>query len=145
MRKSSRAGGHEEGTAVVELAPVAVILIVFLVLLIVAQRVTSAALAIDDAARNAARQASIARTPQQAAAAADAAARAALSADHLGCTPVVTVDTAGFSAPPGQPASVSVTISCTVSLASLAGVPGVPGARTDTGAFSSPLDTFRQR
>jgi hypothetical protein len=142
---SWRARRGDDGTAVIELAPVAFALIVILVLLIFAMRVNRASLAVQDAAQNAAREASIARSPMQASAAAQSSAEAALRADHLSCTPVVTVNTAGFSVPVGQPALVSATVTCAVSLAGLTGVPGIPGTRTVTSTFQSPLDTFRGR
>ena len=56
----------------------------------------------------------------------------------------VTVDTAGFAAPVGTPATVTATVRCVVNLADLA-VPGVPGTRTVTATASSPVDTFRER
>ena len=138
-------GARDGGNAAVELAPVAFVLIMFLGLLITAGRITLATLAVGDAARDAARQASIARSPQEASAAAVASARAALSADHLDCAPQVATGTAGFGVPVGQPASVTATVTCTVSLAGLAGLPGIPGSRTITATFTSPLDEFRGR
>jgi hypothetical protein len=139
MKRPRRA---EEGSAVVELAPVILALLALLVLIIGAGRITVAVLAVHDAARNAAREASIARAAPAAVASATSAAQAALSADHLHCAPVVTVDTAGFSRPPGEPATVAVTVTCTVSLT---GLPGFPGARTITATSYSPLDVFRAR
>jgi hypothetical protein len=49
----------------------------------------------------------------------------------------VTVDTAGFAAPVGTPATVTATVRCVVNLADLA-VPGVPGTRTVTATATSP-------
>jgi len=56
-------------------------------------------------------------------------------------TPVAVV---GLTAPLGDPASVTVTASCTVSMADLA-VPGLPGARTLSGQAVSPIDRYRTR
>lgn len=132
------------GYAPIELAPVALCLLLFLGLIIAAGRTTSALLAVHDAARDAARQASIARTPQAAQAAAQQSALSALQNDGLDCSPTVTVNTSGFSVPVGEPAQVSATVTCNVRLSDLA-VPGLPGSRTLTATFTSPLDPYRAR
>ena len=93
---------------------------------------------------HAARQASLARSPAAAIAAAQLSADAAISQDGLDCNPVVNVDTVGFSAPLGQPAEVSATVTCIVPLADLV-VPGLPGSKTLSYTFSSPLDPYRGR
>jgi hypothetical protein len=138
-------GAGDEGYAAVELAPVAVVFLLILAVIIGGGRITLASMAVQDAARDAARQASIARTPQQATAAAQASAQAALASDHLDCDPVVSVNTSGFSVPVGQPAHVSATVTCNVSLAGLTEVPGMPGSRSLTATASSPLDIYRGR
>ena len=135
---------RDDGFAPVELAPVALVLIMFLALAIAAGRIMIAELAVQAAARDAARQASIARSPQEAVSAATSSAQTALGNDHLDCTPIVSVNTAGFAVPVGQPAQVSATVTCNVSLAGLT-FPGIPGSRTFTFTFSSPLDIFRAR
>ncbi len=135
----------EEGNAAVELAPVALIFLLFLVLAIAAGRITTAHIALQAAARDAARQASIARTPAQAQAAARASAESALRADGLDCTPVVSVNTAGFTVPVGQSAQVTATVTCTVRLSDLTALPGMPGTRTLTATVASALDPYRAR
>lgn len=136
---------RDDGNVVVELAPVALVIIAFIALAIAAGRIVLARMAVQSAARDAARQASISRTPAAAQAAATRSARAALRADGLGCAPAVTIDTAGFAVPAGQPSQVSATVTCTVRLAGLTAVPGIPGSRTLTASFSSPLDPYRAR
>jgi len=132
------------GYAPVEIAPVAICFLLFLGLVITAGRTTSALLAVHDAARDAARQASVARTPQAAQAAARQSALSALASDGLDCSPRVSVDTGGFGVPVGQPAQVSATVTCNVRLSDLA-VPGLPGSRAITATFTSPLDPYRAR
>jgi len=73
-----------------------------------------------------------------------ASARAALRQDGLDCAPVVVVDTSQFATPPGEPATVTATVSCTVSLSSLA-LPGLPGSARLQASFTSPLDIYRSR
>jgi hypothetical protein len=125
----------------VVLAPV----ILFLLgLMIAAGRTSIAQGAVDAAARDAARQASISLTPGAAQAAALSSARAALSQDGLDCDPIVRIDTSQFAVPAGQPATVTATVWCRVSLADLV-VPGMPGSRVLSDRFTSPLDPFRQR
>jgi hypothetical protein len=137
---------RQAGSAVLELVVLAPVLLVLLSLLIAAGRTSIARGSVQAAARAAARQASIARTPAAARTAALLSVTAELAAQHLHCrpAPVVTPHLQGFSVPPGQPASVSVTVSCDVPLADLV-LPGAPGSSTLTATFSSPLDPFRGR
>ena len=138
-RRASGGQPRDAGNAAVELAPVAIVLISFLILIIIAGRIITAQLAVSDAAHDAARQASIARSPAAAQAAADQSALSALTANHLHCAPGVTVDTGGFAVPVGQPAQVTVTVTCQVQL------PALASSRTVTATASSPLDIFRAR
>jgi hypothetical protein len=136
----------QAGNAVLELVVLAPVVLVLLSLVIAAGRTSVASGSVQAAAREAARQASIARTPAAASTAAQRSADAELAAQHLHCrpAPVVAAHLQGFSVPPGLPASVSVTVSCDVPLADLV-LPGSPGSRTLTATFSSPLDPFRGR
>jgi Flp pilus assembly protein TadG len=135
---------RDDGSAALELAVLAPVLLALLGLAIAAGRTSVAQSSVDAAARDAARQASIAVSPYAAQAAALASARAALRGDGLACRPVVSVDTSGFAVSPGLPASVSATVTCTVPLSSLY-LPGLPGSHTMTATFVSPLDVFRSR
>jgi Flp pilus assembly protein TadG len=134
----------EDGNAVLELVVLAPVLFALVGLVIAAGRTSIAQGSVDAAARDAARQASIALTPAAAARAAVVSAQAALHRDGLGCRPVVVVDTSQFAIPPGQPAAVRATVSCTVSLANLA-LPGLPGSARLQATFISPLDIYRSR
>ena len=101
--------------------------------------------AVESAATDAARQASIARTAGQAQRDATTTAHQILDEHHLRCHAItVTVDTSGFTLPVGQPAEVSVDVSCQVSLADLS-VPGLPGEQTIHEHAVSALDTFKAR
>jgi Flp pilus assembly protein TadG len=139
-----RDSGRDAGHAALELVVLAPVILILLGLVIAAGRTSIAQGAVDAAARDAARQASIALTPGTAKATALASARAALSRDGLDCQPVVTVDTAQFGLPVGTPASVTATVRCRVPLSDLV-VPGLPGSRMLSYTFSSPLDPFRER
>ena len=140
-----RGSDRDAGNAALELVVLAPVILFLLGLMIAAGRTSIAQGAVDAAARDAARQASISLTPGAARTAALSSARAALSEDGLDCNPVVTVDTSQFSTVGvGLPAQVTATVSCRVPLADLV-VPGMPGSRLLSYTFTSPLDPFRER
>ncbi|MFD5728939.1 hypothetical protein ACFWMT_22950 [Streptomyces sp. NPDC058368] len=100
---------------------------------------------VDNAAAAAARAASQADDAESAAARGEAAATAALVKEHRNCSARhVTIDTTQFSRPPGEPASVTATVTCTVPLEQLA-VPGLPGSKTLTASATSALDQYADR
>jgi len=126
-----------------ELVVLAPALILTLLLAIAAGRIAQAHQAVEAAARDAARQASIARDPITARAAALTSAQASLTREGLHCRPDVTVNTGGFAQPIGQPATATARVSCIVQLADIA-ASGVPST-TVTASFASPLDPYRGR
>lgn len=144
VRRRRRDPGTDAGNAALELVILAPVIILLICMVIAAGRVAIAQGSIDAAARDAARQASISRSPDAAIAAAKASATAELAREGLDCTPVVTVDTSQFARPLGQPASVTASVSCTVSLSDLV-LPGLPGQVPLHDSFTSPLDPFRGR
>jgi len=141
---ADRRGAADDGNAALELVILAPVLLGLLGLVIAAGRSTIAQGGVDAAARDAARQASISLTPAAAKAAAQASAFAALRYDGLDCVPVVVIDTSQFGTSPGQPATVSATVICSVSLTNLA-LPGLPGSVRLRASFTSPLDVYRSR
>lgn len=101
--------------------------------------------AVESAAADGARTASIARTSQEARSQAEQAARASLANQDIDCLRVqVSIDTSDFADQVGTPGSVEVTVACQLDLADLA-VPGVPGSRTVEATVTSPLDSYRER
>jgi Flp pilus assembly protein TadG len=143
-RTSRRWRRNEQGSVTLELVVWTPGLLLIIGLLVVAGRMNTAHAAVEQAAGDAARTASVARTSEAARSRALAAAQQALTAQGLSCTAVtVTVDTSGFSLPPGQPATVTATVSCTVRLADL-GI-GLLPTRVVTATSVSSLDTFRER
>jgi Flp pilus assembly protein TadG len=145
-RRTVTGSGPDSGNAALELVILAPVIFLLICMVVAAGRVAIAQGSIDAAARDAARQASISRSPDAALAAAKASATATLASEGLDCTPapVITVDTSQFARPLGQPASVTATVSCTVSLAGLV-LPGLPGSIPLHDSFTSPLDPFRGR
>ncbi|TGB15519.1 TadE/TadG family type IV pilus assembly protein [Streptomyces sp. MZ04] len=121
------------------------VLLLVLLLIIAFGRISSSGNAVDTAARNAARAASLERTAGSARTAGEGVARQVLSEQGLSCTGTsVAVSTAGFAAELGEPASTTVTVQCTVRLSDI-GLPGIPGSKTLKSDFTSPIDSYRQR
>jgi hypothetical protein len=135
----------DTGSAALELVILAPVLLALLCLVIAAGRISIAQGSVDAAARDAARQASISLTPAAARTAGQASAQAALGQDGLDCRPVILINVSQFTTTePGEPATVTATVSCTVSLSDLA-LPGVPGSVRLQAKFTSPLDVYRSR
>jgi Flp pilus assembly protein TadG len=133
------------GSVSVEVAILAPAFILLVVVAAVAGRTAIAQNAVDLAAHDAARTASLARDAGTAQSQGITAATATLAAQGLDCGGLtVTVGTAGFDVPVGQPATVTTTVTCQVSFADLV-MPGVPGGTTVEATFVSPLDQYRGR
>ena len=137
----------ERGSAAIEAAILAPTLLVLIGLAIVGGRIQIAGGAIEAAAHDAARAASISRTAGQAQASAYAAAGATLGLQGLHCaTLTVQVDTAGFAVPVGQAATVGPFVAVVVRPSDHDLVAdGLPGSKTLNASFVSVLDTFRTR
>jgi Flp pilus assembly protein TadG len=135
----------ERGSAAIEAAVGVPAFLLFIALILGAGRVAIARQAVEAAATEAARSASIERTQPASARAAGEAAAATLANQHLPClSTLIDVDTSGFAVPVGTPAVVSATVTCVVNLGDVS-VPGLPGRLTITETMSSPLDTYRGR
>lgn len=135
----------ERGNATIQLAILAPALLAFTLLCVAAGRIFLAVQAVDAAAFDAARTASIARSAHAANTAARSTALNTLTNRQLRCVQQqVSVNTAGFSLPPGTPASVQVTLRCELNLSDIA-LPGLPSTMTVTSAAGSAIDTFRER
>lgn len=134
------------GSVTVEMAILTPAFLLLVVAAIVFGRVAVAFNAIDIAAHDAARAASISRTAPAAEANAEAAAHAALSRQGLHCVdgPQVVPETSAFTQEGPELAFVEVTIHCEVSFLDVA-LPGVPQSRLITARFHSPIDSYRER
>jgi Flp pilus assembly protein TadG len=141
----------DRGSVSVEVAILTPAFLVLIVTAFVVGRTGTAANAVDLAAHDAARAASISRTAIAADAAARDAARTALTNEGVTCTNSDFIGygtpnslTTAFNRNVGEPASVVVTVTCVISFADL-GFPGVPGDRTVRARYESVLDTYRSR
>ncbi|MEV4616929.1 TadE/TadG family type IV pilus assembly protein [Kitasatospora sp. NPDC049258] len=143
LRAAGRAPS-DRGSAAVEFTiwvPAAIILIA---LAMTGGRIIMAGNAVDAAAADAAREASLARTADEAGERARAAATQTFADQRLHCAKVdVQVDTSGFSAPLGQYGAVTATVTCDLTLSDL-GLP-VDGDKRMTGTFTSVIDRWRSR
>ena len=140
-RRRSR---DDRGSESVELAILLPIGLLLVAMLVVGARIALAGDRISGVAGIAARDASLARSAAAAQQIATDTATTALSSQGLLCIDVqVSVDTSGFTAPPGTSASVTVAVSCTVDLSDIGGVAGLPGSRTLHDSATSPLDPAR--
>jgi Flp pilus assembly protein TadG len=136
---------RERGSASVELAILAPAVLAVFVTLFIAGRSVLADQSIDAAAFDAARTASLARDAGTADIEARAAAMSSMQAQSINCINLtMRIDTSGFSVPVGQPANVTVEITCVVNFSDIA-LPGMPGSSTLRATFTSPLDQYRGR
>lgn len=133
------------GSSTLELAIITPAVLLLAAVILLGGRIALAQQAVQAAANDAARSASIARTAGQARGAGNSAGNSGLNNNGITCAGhSVSVDTSGFGRPLGAAASVTVDITCRVSLADIA-LPGIPGSITVRGHASSPLDEFRER
>jgi hypothetical protein len=143
--------GTDSGSVSIEVAILTPVFVLLIALAAVAGRSAVGQNAIEVAAHDAARAASISRTATAADANARAAVDASLAAQGLNCvTLAVQTDVADFDTPVGPPANpqdppvVSVSISCELSFVDVP-MPGVPDRAVLRAAFTSPLDWYRSR
>lgn len=133
----------DRGSATLELAVLAPGLLLLVALIALAGRYAIADGAVDQAAAEAARAASLQRTPSAGRDAAAEVARAALTDQGLSCLRTeIDVDVSGLRAPPGQRGRVTVTVRCPLRVADL---PLHVPAITLTATAVSPVDTYRER
>jgi hypothetical protein len=140
-RTARSPGAGEQGTAVViELIILAPLFIALVCLVLLFGRMLNAKSAVDGAARDGVRAASLARSPRAAVTAANAAVAADLAGpQRTRCATWRTqTDTTRF-APGGQ---VVVTLTCQVRLGDLA-LLHVPGTKSIRASYSAPIDRFR--
>ncbi|HEX2893580.1 MAG TPA: TadE/TadG family type IV pilus assembly protein [Marmoricola sp.] len=135
----------ERGSAAIEAAIGVPAFALFVGLVIFGGRTATTHQALQSAAADAARSASLARNADVARVDARRAATSSITNQKIGCSAIdVAVDTSDFDKQPGVPGSVNVTVSCQLDLSDLA-VPGVPGSRVMRATMSSPIDTWRER
>ncbi|MBE1575428.1 hypothetical protein ACFORH_00300 [Amycolatopsis roodepoortensis] len=117
-------------------------LIVLFGLALVGMRVITAESAVDEAARSAARAASLARDGHAAASVAEVRVRAVIAQQGLNCDNLnIAVDARDFGKPLGETGYVIATISCEITFGDLM----IPGSRLAASEFRSPIDRYGAR
>jgi Flp pilus assembly protein TadG len=133
------------GSAAIEMAVLMPMFVAVFTAAMLLGRVGNAISAVEMAAYDGARTASIARDAATAHAQALATVDDSLAQQSVTCAggPDVVVDTSGFSQPVGTPASVTVSVTCQVTVGDIDLI-GVPD-REVSASFVSPLDQYRTR
>jgi Flp pilus assembly protein TadG len=133
------------GSAAIEMAVLMPMFVALFTAAMLLGRVGNAISAVEMAAYDGARTASIARDAGTAQAQAITTVDDSLAGRGVTCVggPDVTVDTSGFSQPVGTPASVTVSVTCMVTVGDIDLI-GVPD-REVSASFVSPLDQYRTR
>ncbi|MFE6894809.1 TadE/TadG family type IV pilus assembly protein [Streptomyces sp. NPDC057694] len=144
LRGPGRLRGDRGGAALTTVIIVPVILMLF-GLMIGVGRVALAEGAANDAARAAAREASLATDPGSGQAQAQEAAQTSLANSGIHCVQIsVRVDAGALAQGVGEFGQVSATVSCTAPLSELA-IPGIGGSKTLTSTQSAPVDSWSVR
>ena len=141
MRSGLR--GERGGAASVEAAIGAVTLVGLLTFGMAVGRLTAAEAAVTEAAHAAARIGSAVRDPTAARTAATAEASQVLGRQGISCADL-TVTVAVPAAPPGEAATATAQVRCSVRWADLA-LPGLPGSHPVSAVFTSSIDRYRER
>lgn len=139
---------HDERGSVmaVEIVVCAPLLAAFILLIIFGGRIALANQAVQTAAADAARAASISRTGTTARTQAKEWAATSLANQGVDCVRTqIDIDTSGFSRPVGTPGTVTVQVSCDLNTADLAALPGIPHTMPIHASMTSPLDIYRER
>jgi Flp pilus assembly protein TadG len=148
MKRLGRSRAADSGSSSVELAVLTPSVILVLVLVVMGGEINLGKQAVEAAAFDAARTASLSRTADSARVNARAAATNRLLQQRIRCNErpedITVVDTSGFGTPPGESAQVTVTVRCTINFSDMV-VSGLPGTYPYTATFVSPLDTYRAR
>jgi Flp pilus assembly protein TadG len=136
------------GSSSVELAILTPSVISMFAMMLMGGEINIGKQAVEAAAFDAARTASLSRNADDARDNARAAATSRLLQQGIRCKErqedITRVNTSGFGTPPGQSAQVTVTVVCTINFSDMV-VSGMPGSYPYTATFVSPIDTYRAR
>lgn len=145
MTKARPRAGGDRGAAAVELTLLVPALVLVLGLMVAGGRLWFARTTVNEAAQTAARAGSLARSGEAARIAAREAGAQSMATAGLRCDSTsVVLATSAFSVPVGTPATVTSTVTCTLSLADVA-LPGLPGSVRLNARGAAALDTYRSR
>jgi len=132
---------RERGSATVEMVIIAPLLIMMTLFMVGLGRLASTREIVDGAARDGAREASMARNAVVAGQRAQAVVQDTLQGRHVTCQNLqVNTDATSASFRPGG--TVTVDVSCTVANQDVV-LSGLPGSATLHGTFAAPIDQYR--
>ncbi|GAB4087253.1 hypothetical protein GCM10028784_38830 [Myceligenerans cantabricum] len=138
-------GSGEQGNIAINTAVIFPMVLLIAMLLLMAGRMVLAQGAVQSAANEAARSASISRTVAAAHTSASQTALSTLDNSGVSCSTTTVVPVLdAFALPLGTVGEVRVDVSCIVPLSDL-GLPGAPGAREMHATGTSVLDAYRGR
>lgn len=145
MRRLRQALSEESGQSTISAMIMIPALLLIGGLVLVGGRLALASGAVQSAANEAARAASISRTAPIAQGQATSTAQSTLNNSGVKCSRTSVEPALGaFTLPVGQSGPITVTVTCVVPLADLA-LPGIPGSKTMTATGTSVLDAYRGR
>ncbi|GAA1094892.1 TadE/TadG family type IV pilus assembly protein [Nocardiopsis metallicus] len=134
----------DRGSSTLELAVLSIGLLLVISTIIGIGRIQIASHGVEEAARSAAREASIARTTGEARSNAISAASTTLNDQGLTCQGMsVEVDLADFTKAAGTHGTVTAHVSCNVALSDVM-LPVLPGRLSLSAHIDSPIDTYRE-
>jgi hypothetical protein len=137
---------RERGSAAIEMAILMPVFLALFTAAVVIGRTANVTSAVEAAAYDAARTASLARDAATAQADAYATVQQRLADRGVECVdgPQVVIPPEPFDVPVGEPASVTATVTCVVSYVDV-DIVGVPGDQSIEASFVSPIDQYRSR
>jgi Flp pilus assembly protein TadG len=134
-------GLRERGGATVEMVIIAPLLIMMMLFVVGLGRLASTREVVDGAARDGAREASMARNPSDAVHRAQAVVQSTLQGRQVTCQSLhVNTDATNATFQPGG--TVKVDVSCTVVNSDVV-LSGLPGSATLHGTSAAPIDQYR--
>lgn len=137
---------RERGSAAIEMAILMPLFVAMFTAAVVVGRTANVISAVEAAAYDAARTASLERDPTTAQQQATLTVEQRLADQGVECVggPQVSVPPEPYAVPLGEPAFVTATVTCQVTYVDV-DLTGVPADRTVTASFISPLDQYRSR
>jgi len=134
--------GRTTGSVSIEAVLIIPAFLLFVALIAAIGRTAGVQEEVHAAAVEAARVASLASSAATGESAGRAAVLAHLAQDGVNCLSlVISINSQSLDRPPGQPGTVTASVTCVVPLADLA-VPGLPGQVTIADSFSTPIDPY---
>ncbi|SJM55895.1 TadE/TadG family type IV pilus assembly protein [Agrococcus casei] len=145
LRTLTRLRRDDNGSATVEIVILAPVFLMVLLLIVGLGRIQMAGNSTESAAGNGARAATLQGDQASADNAAEQAVRDSLTSNGINCQQLtINLDTSAVENQLGQVGTVTVDITCVVSLSDIS-VPGLPGNYTLNATGTSPINPYSER